>query len=50
VNGIKLGRRTEESATMERAERGCRIGDLEYSNDYLELGMLKGNQFVITLR
>lgn len=50
VNGIKLGRRTEESAVEERGERGCRIGGLEYSNEYLELGMLKGNHFVITLR
>ena len=49
-NGIKLGRRTEKSAVEERADRGCRIGDMEYSDTYLELGMLKGNQFVITLR
>ncbi|ORY23532.1 pseudouridine synthase [Naematelia encephala] len=50
VNGLKMGRRTEQTAVTERAERGTRIGDLEYSDRYLELGMLKGNHFLITLR
>ncbi|OCF71410.1 tRNA pseudouridine13 synthase [Kwoniella mangroviensis CBS 8886] len=50
VNGIRQGRRNEQKAIEERGERGVRIGDLEYSKQYLELGMLKGNQFVITLR
>jgi len=50
ANGIRPGRRTEQQAVEERGERGCRIGDLEYSDKYLELGMLKGNYFAITLR
>ncbi|RXK34962.1 hypothetical protein M231_07776 [Tremella mesenterica] len=50
VNGITGRRNTEQAAIARRAERGCRIGDLEYSDQFLELGMLKGNQFVITLR
>ena len=37
-------------AEEERGERGARIGDLAYSDKYLELGMLKGNHFAITLR
>lgn len=31
-------------------DRGVTIGDLAYSATYLELGKLKGNKFVITLR
>ncbi|EIW67793.1 hypothetical protein TREMEDRAFT_32838 [Tremella mesenterica DSM 1558] len=50
INGITGRRNTEQAAITRRAERGCRIGDLEYSDQFLELGMLKGNQFVITLR
>ncbi|WVW81470.1 hypothetical protein I302_103464 [Kwoniella bestiolae CBS 10118] len=50
VNGIRQNRRDEQKAVEERGERGVRIGDLAYSGQYLELGMLKGNQFVITLR
>ncbi len=50
ANGIRARRRTDEEAVKQRGERGCRIGDLEYSGQYLELGMLKGNHFVITLR
>ena len=50
VNGVTQGWRTEDSATKERGDRGVRIGDMEYSKQYLELGMLKGNHFVITLR
>ena len=49
VNGI-TGRRTIEQALTERGERGIRIGDLAYRKGFLELGMLKGNAFVITLR
>lgn len=33
-----------------RGERGVRVGDLGYGKEALELGMLKGNRFVITLR
>lgn len=50
VNGVKSGRRTEEAAVLDRGERGTRIGDLEYSPKPLDLGSLKGNEFVITLR
>lgn len=50
VNGITNRRRTAESVLTERAERGTRIGDLSYADHPLELGMLKGNAFVITLR
>lgn len=32
------------------SDRGVRIGDMEYSDSGLELGQLKGNKFVITLR
>lgn len=31
-------------------ERGVRIGDLEYKDYGFDLGMLKGNKFVVTLR
>lgn len=31
-------------------DRGVRIGDLAYSTEFLELGKLKGNKFVVTLR
>lgn len=50
ANGLKGRGRTEEQAIKERGERGIRIGDLEYTTGFLELGMLKGNCFVITLR
>ncbi|KAF8517809.1 pseudouridine synthase [Gautieria morchelliformis] len=49
VNGI-TSRRTVQQATTERGERGIRIGDLAYRKGFLELGMLRGNAFVITLR
>ena len=49
VNGL-TGRRSLQQATTERGERGIRIADLTYRKGYLELGMLKGNAFVITLR
>lgn len=50
VTGVSTGRKTMQQACEERADYGIRIGDLEYSDKYLELGMLKGNHFVITLR
>ncbi|KZT62906.1 pseudouridine synthase [Calocera cornea HHB12733] len=43
-------RRTEQDALTSRGERGVRISDLAYSRSHLDLGMLKGNEFVITLR
>jgi tRNA pseudouridine13 synthase len=50
LNGLKHNRRTAQNAVELRADRGVRIGDLAYSPQYLELGMLKGNKFTITLR
>jgi tRNA pseudouridine13 synthase len=44
------GRRTLENALKQRGERGVRVADLNYRKASLELGMLKGNAFVITLR
>ncbi|KAG6869284.1 hypothetical protein C0993_000037 [Termitomyces sp. T159_Od127] len=44
------GRRTPEEAVSQRGERGIRIADLNYRKASLELGMLKGNAFIITLR
>ena len=32
------------------SDRGVRIGDVEYGEGMLDLGMLKGNKFVVTLR
>lgn len=49
VNGINP-RRSAEAALKQRGERGIRIGDLKYRKASLELGMLKGNSFLITLR
>ncbi len=49
VNNVP-GRRSAEEAIKTRGERGVRIGDLEYRKAGLELGMLKGNTFMITLR
>ncbi|KDQ20751.1 hypothetical protein BOTBODRAFT_50816 [Botryobasidium botryosum FD-172 SS1] len=43
-------RRSNEQVMKERGERGVRIADLVYRKGSLELGMLKGNAFVITLR
>ncbi|KAJ3566416.1 hypothetical protein NP233_g7023 [Leucocoprinus birnbaumii] len=48
VNGS--GRRSNDAIFKERGERGIRIADLNYRKASLELGMLKGNAFVITLR
>ncbi|KAF8760163.1 tRNA pseudouridine synthase D [Rhizoctonia solani] len=36
--------------TQRRGERRVRVSDINYRKGYLELGMLKGNEFVITLR
>lgn len=44
------GRRTLEEAMSQRGERGIRIADFNYRKASLELGMLKGNAFLITLR
>ncbi len=49
ANGLN-GRRTAEEAVTKRGERGIRIADFNYRKASLELGMLKGNAFVITLR
>ena len=43
-------RRSMEEILSQRGDRGVRIGDLNYRKAGLELGMLKGNTFVITLR
>ncbi|TFK29400.1 pseudouridine synthase [Coprinopsis marcescibilis] len=48
-NGIN-GSRTAQTALSQRGERGIRIADLVYRKSGLELGMLKGNAFIITLR
>nr|VWO95201.1 Orotidine 5'-phosphate decarboxylase (EC (OMP decarboxylase) (OMPDCase) (OMPdecase) (Uridine 5'-monophosphate synthase) (UMP synthase) [Ganoderma boninense] len=49
ANGLN-GRRTMEEALTQRGERGVRVTDFNYRRASLELGMLKGNAFVITLR
>lgn len=49
INGVS-GRRSNDSVLIERGERGVRVGDFSYRKGFLELGMLKGNAFVITLR
>lgn len=46
----QIGRRSAHEAVTQRGERGVRIADLNYRKAGLELGMLKGNEFVITLR
>lgn len=43
-------RKTLQEVLSQRGERGVRIADLNYRKASLELGMLKGNAFVITLR
>ena len=50
ANQVKNGKRSEAEVIEMRGERGVKIGDLEYSTKYLDLGMLNGNQFLITLR
>lgn len=49
VHGGK-GRIISGDEPKQRGERGVRIADLNYRKAGLELGMLKGNVFVITLR
>ncbi|CAE6429641.1 unnamed protein product [Rhizoctonia solani] len=49
TNGL-TGRRAPEDVLKQRGERGVRVSDINYRRGYLELGMLKGNEFVITLR
>ncbi|KAL0568857.1 multisubstrate pseudouridine synthase 7 [Marasmius crinis-equi] len=49
ANGIG-GRKSPNDALRQRGERGVRIADLVYRKASLELGLLKGNAFVITLR
>jgi tRNA pseudouridine13 synthase len=49
ANG-QVGRKSRDEAMTRRGERGIRIADLNYRKSFLELGMLKGNAFVITLR
>ncbi|VDB85446.1 unnamed protein product [Peniophora sp. CBMAI 1063] len=49
ANGVP-SKRTADKAVKERGERGVRIADFNYRKAALELGMLKGNAFVITLR
>jgi tRNA pseudouridine13 synthase len=44
------GRRWADDALKQRGERGIRVADFNYRKARLELGMLKGNAFVITLR
>lgn len=46
----QTSRRSVHEAVSQRGERGVRIADLNYRKAGLELGMLKGNEFVITLR
>ena len=43
-------RRSVTYATTTRAERGLRIAHLSYADAPLQLGMLNGNEFTITLR
>ena len=43
-------RNLPEDGTKRRGDHGVRIADLNYRKAPLELGMLKGNQFIITLR
>jgi tRNA pseudouridine13 synthase len=50
ANGLKGSKRTEKEVLSKRGERGIRIGDFNYRKAALELGMLKGNAFLITLR
>lgn len=42
--------RTVVDATTTRAERGIRIGHLQYAHQPLKLGQLMGNEFTVTLR
>jgi tRNA pseudouridine13 synthase len=44
------GRRSLDQIMKERGERGVRVSDIAYRKGHLQLGMLKGNEFLITLR
>jgi tRNA pseudouridine13 synthase len=44
------GRKSLDDTTKRRGDHGIRIADFGYRKTGLELGMLKGNAFVITLR
>ncbi|KAJ7781116.1 pseudouridine synthase [Mycena metata] len=47
----QVGRQSHNNgAVNQRGDRGVRIGDFNYRKASLELGMLKGNAFIITLR
>lgn len=50
ANGVANGRNSADTALTQRGDRGVRIADLNYRKASLELGLLKGNAFVITLR
>jgi tRNA pseudouridine13 synthase len=49
LNGLGP-RRSIDEVMLQRGERGIRAADFNYRKSSLELGMLKGNAFVITLR
>jgi len=49
ANGIGP-QKSPQDAVTQRGDRGIRISDLVYRKAGLELGMLKGNAFIITLR
>lgn len=44
------GRKTVDEILTIRGERGVRVSDITYRKGHLQLGMLKGNEFLITLR
>jgi tRNA pseudouridine13 synthase len=46
----QFNRRSVQEILSQRGDRGVRIADFNYRKTGLELGMLKGNAFVITLR
>ncbi|KAI6035142.1 tRNA pseudouridine synthase D [Pisolithus orientalis] len=46
----QIGRRSVRDALSQRGDHGIRITDMCYRKAGLELGMLKGNEFIITLR
>ena len=49
LNGLGP-RKSIDEVMLQRGERGIRAADFNYRKSSLELGMLKGNAFVITLR
>lgn len=52
INGLKgsWNNSLANKVLKERAERGARVGDFVYAQEGLDLGLLKGNMFRITLR